>query len=124
MNETQRGLMESEQNAASDEYFGSRPQIDTTDRRRVFEAGFDRAWKALLPTVCDCTTETHADGLTMDLHAMAYAEEIDRLREAVALATPVMDAHAGPTRLAQFQTRLTPNAGIKADAEGGRALND
>ena len=62
MNETQRALMEGERNAASDEYFGARPQIDTTDRRRVFEAGFDRAWKALLPTVCDCTTETHADG--------------------------------------------------------------
>ena len=56
MNETQRALMEGERNAASDEYFGARPQIDTTDRRRVFEAGFDRAWKALLPTVCDCTT--------------------------------------------------------------------
>ena len=62
MNETQRALMEGERNAASDEYFGARPQIDTTDRRRVFEAGFDRAWKSLLPTVCDCTTETHADG--------------------------------------------------------------
>lgn len=62
MNEIQRALMEGERNAASDEYFGARSQIDTTDRRRVFDAGFERAWNALLPTVCDCTTETHADG--------------------------------------------------------------
>ncbi len=62
MNETQRALMEGARVAASDEYFGARPQIDTTDRRRVFEAGFDRAWKEMLATQCDCTIVKHPDG--------------------------------------------------------------
>ncbi len=62
MNETQRALMEGERNAASDEYFGARSQIDTMDRRLVFEAGFDMAWKAMLPTQCDCTTKIHPYG--------------------------------------------------------------
>lgn len=30
--------------AASDGYFGARPQIDTNDRRKVFQAGFERGW--------------------------------------------------------------------------------
>ena len=30
--------------AASDSYFEARPQIDTNDHRKVFEAGFDRGW--------------------------------------------------------------------------------
>jgi len=45
MSEQQYTMMEAERNAASNEYFGERPQIDTMDRRRVFDAGFDRAWK-------------------------------------------------------------------------------
>lgn len=62
MNKTQRALMEIEMSFASDEYFKERPQIDTADRRGVFEAGFIRAYRALLSTQCDCVTETHADG--------------------------------------------------------------
>ncbi len=31
---------------AEDEYFDSRPAIDCNDRRRVFQAGFDRGWKS------------------------------------------------------------------------------
>ena len=38
-------LREAAQIAASDGYFGARPQIDSGDRRRVFEAGFNRAWE-------------------------------------------------------------------------------
>jgi hypothetical protein len=30
----------------SDAYFDARPQIDSDDRRKVFEAGYERAWKA------------------------------------------------------------------------------
>lgn len=29
----------------SDEYFDARPQIEGDDRRKVFEAGFKRAWQ-------------------------------------------------------------------------------
>lgn len=36
---------ESDRNSAEDAYFEARPQIDCIDRRRVFEAGFDRAWE-------------------------------------------------------------------------------
>ncbi len=42
--EEERAIMESECAAAEEEYFAARPQIDCTDRRRVFEAGFQRAW--------------------------------------------------------------------------------
>ena len=64
MNEAQRASMESERNAASDEYFEARPQIDTMDRRRVFEAGFDRAWKALLPSAAAPYEELLEDAAT------------------------------------------------------------
>jgi hypothetical protein len=37
--------MEFARNKATDEYFTERPQIDTHDRRRMFEAGFERAWR-------------------------------------------------------------------------------
>ena len=50
MTETERAVMEGRRNAASDEYFGARPQIDTMDRRRVFEAGFDRALRVNVGT--------------------------------------------------------------------------
>ena len=31
----------------SNDYFSARPQIDSNDRRNVFEAGFNRAWAHL-----------------------------------------------------------------------------
>ena len=31
---------------ASDGYFEARPQIDSNDRRKVFQAGFERGWDA------------------------------------------------------------------------------
>jgi hypothetical protein len=31
----------------SDAYFEARPQIDSNDRRKVFEAGYERAWESL-----------------------------------------------------------------------------
>ena len=46
MDEKSRALMEAHQVAAEDEYFAERPQIDCNDRRKVFEAGFQRAWSA------------------------------------------------------------------------------
>lgn len=42
--EENRILREAECNTAEDAYFEARPQIDCADRRRVFEAGFERAW--------------------------------------------------------------------------------
>lgn len=47
-------------------------------------------------------------------------DENARLREAVALAMPVMDAHSGPTRLAKFQDLVTPNASNEPPAIAGR----
>ncbi len=38
--EHDRALMEGARNSACDDYFSARPQIDNTDRRRVYEAGF------------------------------------------------------------------------------------
>ena len=32
--------------AASDGYFDARPQIESKDRRKVFQAGFERGWDA------------------------------------------------------------------------------
>ena len=49
MDEKKRALMEAHEIAASNEYFSARPQIDTNDRRKVFEAGFRKAWDAALP---------------------------------------------------------------------------
>ena len=42
--ELERAKMEAARNEAEFRYFEARPQIDTLDRRRVFQAGFDRAW--------------------------------------------------------------------------------
>lgn len=42
--ELERAQMEAARNGAEDEYFKARPQIDCNDRRKVFDAGFERAW--------------------------------------------------------------------------------
>ena len=43
-----RATMEAARNSAEDAYFEARPQIDCNDRRKVFDAGFERAWDAAL----------------------------------------------------------------------------
>ncbi|MBL7091557.1 hypothetical protein [Acidovorax sp.] len=42
--EHRHAIREGEQNAASESYFTARPQIDTNDRRKAFQAGFERGW--------------------------------------------------------------------------------
>lgn len=42
--ELERAQMEAARNDAEDKYFQARPQIDCNDRRKVFDAGFERAW--------------------------------------------------------------------------------
>src|SRR5690606_15339082 len=42
----QHALREGLETAASDSYFGARPQIDSNDRRKVFTAGFQHGWVA------------------------------------------------------------------------------
>lgn len=47
--ELRRAMMEAARNGAEDEYFEARPQLDCNDHhRKVFDAGFDRAWNAAL----------------------------------------------------------------------------
>lgn len=43
--------MEAARNDSSERYFNARPQFDTVDRRKVFESGFDRGWKAAIDKV-------------------------------------------------------------------------
>jgi len=42
--EQHRALCEADCNAASDEYFGARPQLDSDVNRRIFYAGHRKAW--------------------------------------------------------------------------------
>lgn len=48
--EQAHALRQGHEIAASDGYFEARPQIDSNDRRKVFEAGFQRGWDAALAT--------------------------------------------------------------------------
>jgi len=41
-----RAVIEANCMSKEDEYFAARPQIDFNDRRKVFQAGFERAWQA------------------------------------------------------------------------------
>ena len=43
--ELDTATMEAGRNKAEDAYFEARPQIDSGDRRRVFEAGYERGWE-------------------------------------------------------------------------------
>jgi hypothetical protein len=43
-------LMEGAMNKASDDYFKARPQLDSELNLRIFQAGFDRAWKQVKET--------------------------------------------------------------------------
>lgn len=40
-------LCECESFVSEEAYFSARPQIDTNENRRIFEAGFKRAWHHL-----------------------------------------------------------------------------
>lgn len=42
--EHRHAIRQGHENAASDSYFEARPQIDSNDRRKVFQAGFERGW--------------------------------------------------------------------------------
>ena len=57
--------MEGEMNGAEAAYFGARPHIDNLDRRAVFRAGFERAWKrfSCLDGFEPVTVQGHAAGL-------------------------------------------------------------
>lgn len=44
--EQARAIREGNEIAASDKYFSARPQIVSADRRKVFQAGFERGWDA------------------------------------------------------------------------------
>lgn len=46
MTEREFAIMEANRINSEDGYFCARPQIDSTDRRRVFDAGFERGWEA------------------------------------------------------------------------------
>ena len=46
MTEKEIAVMEGEIAAASDDYFKARPQADTDHNRHIFEAGFERGYKA------------------------------------------------------------------------------
>lgn len=58
--------MEAARNAAEDAYFKARPQIDCNDRRKVFEAGYERGWKerndSVMPGILDLLAVIHGDG--------------------------------------------------------------
>lgn len=47
--EMEKAEMEGARNEAEDAYFEARPQIDCNDRRKVFEAGFDRGFEKSRP---------------------------------------------------------------------------
>lgn len=42
--ERRHAIRQGHEIAASDGYFEARPQIDSNDRRKVFQAGFERGW--------------------------------------------------------------------------------
>lgn len=42
--ELEHAKMEAERNSAVDAYIAACPQLDNTHNRRIFEAGFERAW--------------------------------------------------------------------------------
>jgi hypothetical protein len=42
--ELERATLEAARNSAVDAYIEARPQLDSTHNRRIFEAGFERAW--------------------------------------------------------------------------------
>lgn len=44
--EQEHAIRQGHEIAASDRYFEARPQIDSNDRRNVFQAGFERGWDA------------------------------------------------------------------------------
>ena len=44
--ELERATLEAERNAAVNAYIEARPQLDSIHNRRIFEAGFERAWNA------------------------------------------------------------------------------
>jgi hypothetical protein len=44
--ETNIALREANHIHDADEYFKARPQIDSQDRRKVFESGYERGWQA------------------------------------------------------------------------------
>jgi hypothetical protein len=43
--ELDRARLETSRNESEDAYFKARPQIDSSDRRKVFDAGYVRGWE-------------------------------------------------------------------------------
>lgn len=97
--ELDRATMEAQRNAAEDAYFDARPQLDLHDRRKVFDAGYERGWEernrevmALQAKIDELMLEYCPDEMTEDqiaewaLHQKPVSDEEARSIEA--LLTP------------------------------------
>lgn len=61
--ELERAEMEAARSEAEDAYFAARPQIDCNDRRKVFDAGFERAWEKARPMWPNGLTDGKIDSI-------------------------------------------------------------
>ena len=78
MDEQNHVQMEAERSDQSDSYFMARPQVDTPHNRKLFEAGFERGFKA--DRKPQNTTSIHHELKLDDVH-YPYAESQEKMFE-------------------------------------------
>ncbi|MGJ0509099.1 MAG: hypothetical protein ACR652_18650 [Methylocystis sp.] len=71
--EKEYAIREGERVHAENEYFKHRPQIDNTDRRRVFDAGFDRGYEA-----AQSRHASEREALVKDAERLAFIAKAER----------------------------------------------
>src|SRR5574343_1311243 len=77
--ECDRALMEGARNAACDDYFAARPQIDSIDRRRVYEAAFQAGAASRDAEVAELQKAIDENWVTHQ-QIVAASKERDQLR--------------------------------------------
>ena len=105
-NEHDRALMEGARNSACDDYFAARPQIDTMDRRRVYEAGFQAG-----------ATSRDDEVATLRELKQLYQTGRDQLREQVALLRSHMTTFVRRCDLGEIRSNKTYASFVKALAD-------
>lgn len=63
MNESEFARREAEEINAENNYFDARPELDTQNRRRVFEAGFIRGYDSVCPKHPQGVTAAQIDSI-------------------------------------------------------------
>lgn len=120
--EAQRAIMEGERNAAAEDYFKARPQLDFIGNRRIFESGFQRGYEV---RPASPVAQDEREGDFANFTRLQLIQYIEKLRSDIdgllkRAATPAQDKQdtAGIRFIYVEDFAISPKGIVKALGDG------